>query len=67
LGEIISDFYIDFDTIDYSTVAGFVLSHLNKIPSTGDKFDYLNWHFEIVDMDRNKIDKILISEKQPEV
>jgi len=67
LGEIISDFYIDFETIDYSTVAGFVLSHLNKIPSTGDKFEYLDWQFEIVDMDRNKIDKILISEKQPEV
>ena len=67
LGEIIADFYIDFETIDYSTVAGFVLSHLNKIPSTGDKFEYLDWQFEIVDMDRNKIDKILISEKQPEV
>jgi putative hemolysin len=66
LGEIISDFYIDFEIIDYSTVAGFVLSHLNKIPSTGDKFEYLDWQFEIVDMDRNKIDKILISQKQTE-
>lgn len=65
LGEIIPDFSVDFETIDYSTVAGFVLSQLNKIPSTGDKFEYLDWQFEIIDMDRNKIDKILISEKQP--
>ena len=65
LGEIIPDFSVDFETIDYSTVAGFVLSQLNKIPSTGDKFEYIDWQFEIIDMDRNKIDKILISEKQP--
>lgn len=67
LGEIIPDFSVDFETIDYSTVAGFVLNQLNKIPKTGDKFEYLDWQFEIVDMDRNKIDKILISGKQPEV
>jgi len=66
LGEIIPDFTIDFETIDYSTVAGFVLNQLNKIPATGDKFEYLDWQFEIVDMDRNKIDKILISGKQPQ-
>jgi putative hemolysin len=64
LGEIIPNFSIDFETIDYSTVAGFVLSHINKIPSTGYKFEYLNWQFEIVDMDKQKIDKILISKKQ---
>jgi putative hemolysin len=66
LGEIIPNFTIDFETIDYSTVAGFVLNQINKIPATGDKFEYLDWQFEIVDMDRNKIDKILISGKQPQ-
>ena len=65
LGEIIPNFTIDFETIDYSTVAGFVLSHINKIPSTGYKFEYLDWQFEVVDMDKQKIDKILISKKQP--
>ncbi|KAF0237642.1 MAG: hypothetical protein FD181_1699 [Prolixibacteraceae bacterium] len=64
LGEIIPDFTIDFETIDYSTVAGFVLSHINRIPGTGYKFEYLGWQFEIVDMDKQKIDKILISKKQ---
>ncbi len=64
LGEIIHDFTIDFESIDYSTVAGFVLSQLNKMPAIGDKFDYLDWQFEIVDTDMKKIDKILISKKQ---
>lgn len=65
LGEIIPNFTIDFETIDYSTVAGFVLNQINKIPSTGYKFEYLDWQFEIVDMDKQKIDKILITKKQP--
>jgi len=65
LGEIIPNFTIDFETIDYSTVAGFVLTQINKIPSTGYKFEYLDWQFEIVDMDKQKIDKILITKKLP--
>ena len=63
LVEIVEDFTIDFERIDYSTVAGFVLSQINKIPKIGDKFDYLNYSFEIVDIDGNKIDKILIKKK----
>lgn len=57
------DFIVDFDKIDYSTVAGFVFTCINKIPSVGDKFDYNNLIFEIVDVDGNKIDKILITKK----
>ena len=40
------EFVIDFDKIDYSTVAGFFFACLNKIPSIGDKFNY-NLTFEI--------------------
>lgn len=57
------DFIVDFDKIDYSTVAGFVFTCINKIPSVGDKFEFKNLNFEIVDIDGNKIDKVLISKK----
>jgi Hemolysins and related proteins containing CBS domains len=60
----LDDFIIDFETIDYSTIAGFVLSNINKIPQVGDKFVYDNTEFEIVDVDGNKIDKVLITKKQ---
>jgi putative hemolysin len=59
----LDDFIIDFETIDYSTIAGFVLSNINKIPQVGDKFVYDNTEFEIVDVDGNKIDKVLITKK----
>lgn len=59
----IDDFIIDFESIDYSTVAGFVLSHINKIPQVGDTFEYENIIFEIVDIDGNKIDKVMVTSK----
>lgn len=63
LGDIIPDFTIDFEEIDYATVAGFIISQTEQIPRTGDTFDYKDYRFEIMDMDRNKIDKVLIRKK----
>ena len=42
------------------TVAGFVLCHLGHIPEPGTSIAYGNARFEIVDMDGNRIDKVLI-------
>jgi putative hemolysin len=64
LDGIIEGFIIDFEKIDYSTVAGFVINNINKIPQVGDKFDYSNYKIEIVDIDGNRVDKILISRKE---
>lgn len=63
LTQFIEDFIIDFESIDYATVAGFVLANINKIPQLGDKFSFKNTEFEIVDMDGNKIDKLMITRK----
>jgi putative hemolysin len=63
LAEIIENFTIDFDKIDYSTVAGFIFEQINNIPKTGDKIEYLDYTIEIVDMDGNRIDKILVYRK----
>jgi putative hemolysin len=44
----------------YQTAAGFVIAHLDKIPKTGDFFEKFGYRFEVVDMDNNRVDKILI-------
>jgi len=46
---------------DYSTVAGFALSVLKRLPHTGESFVHDGWKFEVVDMDGRKIDKLLVS------
>lgn len=61
LTNIIQDFDVDFEQIDYATVAGFVIEQINEIPNVGDKFKYNNYEFEIMDMDGNRIDKLLIT------
>jgi putative hemolysin len=63
LDGIIEGLIIDFEKIDYSTVAGFVINYINKIPQIGDKFSYNNYEIEIVDIDGNRIDKILITKR----
>ncbi|HAH24308.1 MAG TPA: hypothetical protein DCL77_11240 [Prolixibacteraceae bacterium] len=63
LVDLIEDFIIDFDEIDYSTVAGFVFSQMNKVPELGDKFTYSDSIIEVVDIDHNKIDKVLITKR----
>jgi len=45
----------------YRTIAGFILSIMQEIPATGDHFEYEGFRFEVVDMDKNRIDKVLVS------
>jgi putative hemolysin len=49
------------DERDYSTVAGFALSVLKRIPETGEIFKFDGFRFEVVDMDGRKIDKLLVN------
>lgn len=44
----------------YTTISGFLLEHLGSIPNTGATLKHKNYEFEIVDMDGNRIDKILM-------
>ncbi|ABC21560.1 hypothetical protein F11_03875 [Rhodospirillum rubrum F11] len=49
------------DGDDFQTVAGLVLRELGRIPSAGDVFERDGIRFEVVDMDRRRIDKILVT------
>lgn len=44
---------------DFDTLAGFILHHLERIPKTGERFDWKGFEFEIMDMDGHRIDKVL--------
>ncbi|WP_309083177.1 hemolysin family protein [Chelativorans sp.] len=43
----------------YSTLAGFLLSYTQELPTTGKVVDAMGWRFEIVDMDGRRIDRVL--------
>jgi putative hemolysin len=44
----------------YETLAGFLLSLFDRIPAPGDHVSHEGWEFKVVEMQRNRIDKVLI-------
>jgi putative hemolysin len=46
---------------EFDTLAGFALHELEHIPATGEKFAWRDFSFEIIDMDGQRIDKILVT------
>lgn len=46
---------------DYQTLGGFIVTHFGRIPAAGDYFDWSGWRFEVMDMDRQRVDKVLIA------
>ena len=44
---------------NYHTVGGFVLASLGRIPRNTEHFNWAGWNFEVVDIDRNRVDQVL--------
>ncbi|HEY0945053.1 MAG TPA: hemolysin family protein [Opitutaceae bacterium] len=53
------------DEVDFQTLGGFVMTHFGRIPAAGDYFEWGGWRFEVVDMDRHRIDKVLVAKAAP--
>ncbi len=48
-------------TGDFHTIGGFVMKKLDRVPVTGDMFEWRTYRFEVVDMDGNRVDKVLVT------
>jgi len=46
---------------EFDTLAGFLLNHLEHIPNSGEKLEWRGFLFEIIDMDAQRIDKVLVT------
>ena len=46
---------------DFNTLAGFILHQIERIPLIGDKLEWRGFGFEIIDMDAQRIDKVLVT------
>ncbi|HIU64950.1 MAG TPA: HlyC/CorC family transporter [Candidatus Avacidaminococcus intestinavium] len=49
------------DKDHYQTIGGFITSYLGYMPKTGETFIWSHLQFEVVDMDRMRIDKLLVT------
>lgn len=52
------------ELVGFNTLGGFVLHILEDIPETGEKFRWKQFDFEIIDMDKSRIDKILVKKNE---
>ena len=48
------------DEEDFQTLGGFTVSRIGRLPRVGDHFNWVRFRFEVVDMDGNRVDKVLI-------
>lgn len=44
----------------YQTLGGFVITHLGRIPAAADHFEWEGMRIEVMDMDGNRVDKVLV-------
>src|SRR5690606_12751042 len=50
---------------EYHTLAGFILSRLDHVPTVAESFEWNGTRFEIVDMDGHRIDRVLVTPAPP--
>lgn len=44
---------------NYHTVGGFVISQLGRVPKKTENFTWGGWRFEVMDMEKNRVDEVL--------
>jgi putative hemolysin len=49
------------DSVFYTTLGGFVLEGLGRVPAPGDTFDVYGYRFTVEAMDRNRIDTVAVT------
>jgi putative hemolysin len=45
---------------EYQTLAGYVVKTLGRVPKEGETFEEQGYVFEVLDMDRHRVDKVLV-------
>lgn len=55
---------IDEEETSYATVAGYILGKMEHLPKAGERMEDQHLSAEVIDMDGNRIDKVLITIKE---
>ena len=63
IGEANDEMKLNLPSGGYETIAGFVLAQLGEIPEIGQEFEFEDLSFKIIEMDRFRIESILITIK----
>ena len=53
-----------YEENDFNTLSGLILDVLERVPVPGDSFSWMNFDFEIAEMDGVRIDRVLVRKKE---
>ncbi|NOL48697.1 hemolysin family protein [Pelistega europaea] len=59
-------YFPDEELEHYHTLAGFVMHQLGHIPKEAESITWQNFYIEVVDMDKHRIDRLLVKVEEPE-
>lgn len=61
----IDDYFPGEEENVFNTMGGFIMHALGRIPAVTDHVDLAGYRFEVVDMDNNRVDKLLVARHIP--
>ena len=61
LDDMFEYFEIDDSDTNVTTLNGWIMENTDKIPETGDSFDYNNLHFEVAETDGRRAEKVKVT------
>ncbi len=61
LDDMFEYFEIDDSDTNVTTLNGWIMENTDKIPETGDNFDYNSLHFEVVETDGRRAEKVKVT------
>lgn len=67
LDDIFEYFGIDDKNTNVTTLNGWVMENTDKIPEIGDSFDYKDLHFEVVETDGRRAEKVKVTKTVTEI
>ena len=64
IDEVADRLSVQIEREGFETVGGYLLSHLGRVPTVGERFDLDGLNIEILDAERRRINKVRISRRE---
>ena len=61
LKQVLGLSHLTGEDADFHTLGGYLMARLNRVPMIADRVTADGYHFEIVDMDGRRVDRVLIA------
>jgi CBS domain containing-hemolysin-like protein len=65
IDEVVQRLNVPIERVGFETVGGYLLSHLGRVPTIGERFDVDGLSVEVMDAERRRVNKVRIWKKAP--